>query len=369
MEENLLFRYQSLQSYEMRNTIIDEDISAILQEIDDVSLNLSGKTILIAGGAGFLGSYLITTIDRLNKKVLPKQCTVISLDNYITGRKRNILKTVDRKWIHFKKADITKPHKISEKIDYIIHAAGLASPTYYQKYPIETIESAIYGAKNLLSLSVDKKVKGYLFFSSSEIYGDPDPAHIPTPETYRGNVSPTGPRSCYDESKRVGETLSMTYYRLYNTPVKIVRPFNVYGPGMLIDDYRVVPSFIARSLSGKPLFVHGQGKQTRTFCYISDAISGFFKVLLSEENGQTYNIGNDDEEITMMHLAKQIAKLSPRKTTIKTIPYPATYPQDEPRRRCPDLTKAKKDLSYNPQISLIEGLKRTMHWYANEYEL
>lgn len=353
----------------MNNEIIEEDILHIIHGLGKDAKRLSGATILIAGGAGFLGSYLIVAIDRLNRTLLKKPCKVISLDNYITGRKRKLLQTVDKLHIQFRRADITKQHMIKESVDYIIHAAGLASPVYYQKFPIETIESAIYGAKNLLELAKKKNVKGYLFFSSSEIYGDPDPKYIPTPESYRGNVSPTGPRSCYDESKRVGETLAMTYFRLYKTPVKIVRPFNVYGPGMLIDDYRVVPSFISQALMARTLFVHGKGSQTRTFCYISDAIVGFLKVLLSKESGQIYNIGNDDKEVSMLQLAKKVAKLSSYRVTVRTKKYPATYPQDEPRRRCPDLTKARKELAYFPIVTLDEGLRRTMEWYANEYSL
>lgn len=208
-----------------------------------------------------------------------------------------------------------------------------------------------------------------MFFSSSEIYGDPDPSHIPTPETYRGNVSPIGPRSCYDESKRLGETMSITYHRLFNTPVKIVRPFNIYGPGMMMDDYRVIPSFISEALQGKTITVHDTGLQTRTFCYVTDAVIGFLKVLLSKKNGEVYNIGNDSPEIQMIELAREINSLVPKKTIIKKVSYPKLYPQDEPRRRCPDLTKARQNLLYSPQISLRDGLERTIIWYKTEYGL
>lgn len=350
-------------------TIIQEDIEAIVEEIKTDAKKLEGKTLLISGGAGFLGSYFLATICELNKKVLKKPCRVISIDNFITGKKRRIVEEIKDKKFTFIEADVTKPLNIEGKVDYIIHAAGLASPFYYQKFPIETIESAIYGAKNLLEIARNKKVKSFLYFSSSEIYGDPDPKFIPTPETYKGNVSSIGPRSCYDESKRLGETISMVYHSLYKIPVKIVRPFNVYGPGMLPNDYRVVPMFVSKALAREPLPVHDKGAQTRTFCYISDAIVGFLKVLLSKENGEAFNVGNDENEVTMLELAKVVKKIFDGKVDIKTISYPKLYPQDEPKRRRPDLGKIKKRLGYSPQVNLEEGLRRVVRWYREEYVL
>ncbi|MBI2028428.1 MAG: NAD-dependent epimerase/dehydratase family protein [Candidatus Levybacteria bacterium] len=350
----------------MSQSVIKQDIKRIIQGLGNESLGLSGKTLLISGGAGFLGSYILSTIHELNKKY-SKPCRVISIDNFITGKKRRIVaEIVDRNFI-FIEADVTKPINVKEKIDYIIHAAGLASPVYYQKYPLETIESAIFGAKNLLEIARKKSVKSFLYFSSSEIYGDPDPNFIPTPETYRGNVSSIGPRSCYDESKRLGETLCMVYHSLYGISVKIVRPFNIYGPGMLQDDYRVIPTFISQALVKKPLTVHDLGNQTRTFCYISDAIVGFLKVLLSRENGQVYNVGNDDNEISMLGLATIVKKIFNGKVVIQTIKYPKNYPQEEPKRRCPDLTKIKTRLKYRPKVDLEKGLRRVVKWYRDEH--
>lgn len=353
----------------MVQTVINEDIDLIIRGIKKESGLLEGKTLLISGGAGFLGSYILATIYQLNKKILKKPCKVISIDNFITGKKRRIVEEIKDNNFTFIEADVTKPLNIKGNVDYIMHAAGLASPVYYQKYPMETIESAIFGVKNLLEIARQKKAKSFLFFSSSEIYGDPDPNFIPTPETYKGNVSSIGPRSCYDESKRLGETICMVYHSLYKTPIKIVRPFNVYGPGMLPNDYRVVPMFISSALSGKPLPVHDEGNQTRTFCYISDAIVGFFKVLLSKENGQVYNVGNDNDEISMLGLATVVKKLFNGKVNIQTVSYPKKYPQDEPRRRCPDLTKIRTKLKYNSQVNMEEGLKRVIRWYKEEYVL
>jgi len=353
----------------MTQTVIKEDIKLIVQSIKREAKRLEGETLLISGGAGFLGSYIIAVIYQLNKKVLKKPCKVISIDNFITGRKRRIIEEIKDKNFVFIEADVTKPLQINEKIDFIIHAAGLASPVYYQKYPIETIESAIFGVKNLLELGRKNKIKSFLDFSSSEIYGDPDPNFIPTPETYRGNVSSVGPRSCYDESKRLGETICMTYYSLYKTPVKIVRPFNVYGPGMLPNDFRVVPMFISHALKKEPLPVHDKGNQTRTFCYIRDAITGFLKVLLSKKDGEVFNVGNDDNEISILGLATIVKKIFNGKVTIKTIEYPKQYPQEEPKRRCPDLTKIKTKLNYAPQVCLEAGLRRVVKWYKEEHVL
>lgn len=349
--------------------IIKRDLKEIVKGIKQEAKCLQGETLLISGGAGFLGSYIVRTIFELNKKIFKKQCKVISIDNFITGRKRRILEDINDKNFTFINADVTKPLEIKDRVDYIIHAAGLASPVYYQKYPLETIDSAIMGAKNLLEIARIKKAKSFLYFSSSEIYGDPDPNFIPTPENYRGNVSSIGPRSCYDESKRLGETLCMTYYKVYGIPIKIVRPFNVYGPGMMSDDYRVIPTFISSALKRKPLPVHDEGNQTRTFCYVSDAIIGFLKVLLSKQSGEIYNVGNDNNEINMMGLARLIGELFKNKVEIQAIKYPKHYPQEEPKRRCPDLTKIKNNLAYDPHIDLKQGLKRVIKWCKQEYPL
>jgi UDP-glucuronate decarboxylase len=351
----------------MASSVMAQDVRHIAERIKKEGKRLSGATLLISGGSGFLGSYIIATIDWLNKKYLKKPCRVISVDNFITGKKRSILEEIDPAMLKQVEADVTKPFAIDEKVDFIIHAAGIASPVFYKKYPMETLESAIFGAKNLLELAKEKNVKSFLFFSSSEIYGDPDPNFIPTPETYRGNVSSIGPRSCYDESKRLGETLCMIYFEKYGVPAKIVRPFNVYGPGMWPDDKRVIPSYLSSALLDKPLPVHDKGNQTRTFCYITDAITGFLKVFLSDHSGEVFNIGNDTNEVNMLSLARTVSMLFPKGVEIKTVEYPKSYPQEEPRRRRPDITKAKTLLGYEPLVELSSGLKRTLKWYREEF--
>lgn len=346
-------------------SIIKEDLENIAADIKSEARQLEGKTLLISGGAGFIGSYFLGTISLLNASVFSSPCRVLSVDNYITGSRKGFIGNVYDRNIVPVERDIRRPLEIGEPVDFIIHAAGLASPVYYRKYPLETIESAVYGAKNLLELARRVRPKGFLFFSSSEIYGDPHSSVIPTPETYKGNVSSIGPRACYDESKRLAETLCMVYHQRYGMPVKIVRPFNVYGPGMKADDYRVVPTFMARGLAGGPLPVHDKGVQTRTFCYISDAMTGFFKVLLSAPAGEVYNVGQDKEEVSMITLAAMVSELFSQRVKPELVQYPEAYPADEPKRRCPDLTKIRRDLGYTPRVGLSEGLSRTLAWFRD----
>ncbi len=351
----------------MTHKILDEDVETIAKGIEDISKLLSGKTLLITGGAGFLGKYFILTIDYLNKHALKKPCKVISVDNFITGSNYPIEEGQNFKPIRH---DVTKPFEIKEAVDYIISAAGIASPKFYRKYIIETIDVGVLGTKNMLELAKEKKVKSMLYFSSSEVYGDPDPQFIPTPETYFGNVSCIGPRSNYDESKRLGETLCIGYYQVHKIPVKMARPFNVYGPGMRLDDYRVIPNFILHIFQGKPIPVYGAGNNTRTFCYVTDALAGFFKVLLSDYNGEAFNVGNENDEINMITLARIVAEIFDNKIGIKNVIGPTdAYSKADPKRRCPDITKIKTMLGYEPKVDLNTGLKRFIRWAVAEFDI
>lgn len=350
----------------MSNSFIKQDLVNIANSIKTDYKKLEGKTLLLSGGAGFIGSYILATINYLNNNKLSKPCKVISIDNFITGKRENLFGKFEKKYVEFIEADIEKPLDITSKIDYIIHAAGIASPVYYSKYPIQTIRGAVDGTANLLEFARYKKIKSFLYFSSSEVYGNPETKFVPTPETYNGNVSPVSIRASYDESKRLGETICMTYFRLYKIPIKIVRPFNIYGPGMYPDDYRVIPNYVSKALSGKPLSVYDKGFQTRTFCYISDAIAGFLKALLSKKNGQIYNIGNDDLELSMLDLAKLITNIIPD-SRISVRKHPTNYPAGNIERRCPDISKAMELLKYNPHIDLKTGLKRVVKWYRKEF--
>jgi UDP-glucuronate decarboxylase len=246
-------------------------------------------------------------------------------------------------------------------VDYVIHAAGIASPFYYRAYPLETLEVAITGTRNALELATRQHAR-FTFFSSSEIYGDPDPVHVPTQESYRGSVSCRGPRACYDESKRVGETLCYVFHEKFGTATTAIRPFNVYGPGMQEIDYRVLPNFASRIKAGKPLNLYGTGVQTRTFCYIADALVGFLLTILKGVPGEVYNIGNPTPEVSMQDLVKTIEEVLGRPVPYTVIEYPDSYPADEPMRRCPDIRKARLQLKYEPRVTLPDGLKRFLGW-------
>jgi UDP-glucuronate decarboxylase len=220
--------------------------------------------------------------------------------------------------------------------------------------------------KDLLDRARENQAR-MLYFSSSEIYGDPFPEFIPTNEDYRGNVSTRGPRACYDESKRLGETLCWIYETYYNVHVSVARPFNIYGPGMMPKDYRVLPNFAASWVKGESLKVYGHGNQTRTFCYITDAIVAFMKILLDGEKPNVYNVGNPKPEISMLRLAQTIAENIDKSIDVEIVNYPSTYPQDEPNRRCPDISRIQRNLQYDPKIELLEGLARFFAWAKLNY--
>lgn len=348
--------------------IVNQDVDSIIKALADEIGALQGRTLLISGGSGFLGSHFLAVMAKLNQAVFKKPCKVITLDNYVTGTRVNPLGSIADKHFIFLKGDICTPRTVEGPVDYIIHMAGIASPVYYIKYPLETIHTATIGTENLLRLAREKQSKKLLFFSSSEIYGDPTAEFVPTPETYRGNVSSIGPRACYDESKRLGETLCMVYHSLYQVPVVIVRPFNVYGPGMKPHDRRVIPQFLSCAFAGKALPIHGSGQQTRSYCYTTDALVGFFKTILTKRAGEVYNIGSHEGETNLVDLAGVMEKILGRKLKIAKIPYPAEYPADEPSRRCPDISKARRELRYAPQVDLERGLRRMIAWFEDVYQ-
>ena len=219
----------------------------------------------------------------------------------------------------------------------------------------------------MLNLAKEQGAK-LLYFSSSEIYGDPYDDNVPTPETFRGNVSSLGPRACYDESKRLGETISRIYYEQFGVHSVIVRPFNVYGPGMNKSDYRVLPNFARQIISGNTVKVYGTGSQTRTYCYITDAVTGFIKALLNGRPGEAYNIGNDSPEISVIELTKYINRIVEEEVKVELSAYPSSYPPDEPQRRCPDLTKSKEDLRFSPTVELERGLQKFFEWAKIAYK-
>jgi len=343
---------------------IRPELEAIIEGVGLPLHDLEGKEILISGASGFLGSWFISLFAYLNKYAFKDPIKVFAVDTYIAADKRNALGPISDPNIVFRKDDISTM-ELEGIVDYVIHAAGIASPIFYRRYPIETIDGMVLGMRNILNFAVkNAPIKSILTFSSSEIYGNPTPENVPTKETYYGNVSCNGPRSCYDESKRMEEAMCASYYRIHNVPVKIVRPFNVFGPGMRVTDDRVVPKFAFQILKNQDITVHIPGVQTRTFCYITDAMIGFLKTLLIGRNGEVYNIGANTEEVTMKDLASMMLESWGDKVNSKIIEVemPTEYPQDQAQRRCPDLDKAYQQLNYKSKISLKEGIDKTFKW-------
>ena len=306
--------------------------------------------ILVTGGAGFIGSHLI---DRL----MTQGHEVLCLDNFYTGHKRNILKWFNNPYFELIRHDITEPIRL--EVDRIYHLACPASPVHYQYNPVKTIKTNVMGTLNMLGLA--KRVKArFLLASTSEVYGDPD-VH-PQPEEYRGNVNCIGIRSCYDEGKRVAETLAFDYHRQNNVDIRVMRIFNTYGPRMLENDGRVVSNFIVQALKGKPLTVYGDGSQTRSFCYVSDLVEGMMRLMNGDQIGPI-NIGNPGE-YTILQLAQTIQKMVNPDAELTFKP----LPQDDPKQRQPDITKAKTFLSWEPTISLEEGLKLTIEDFRSRLD-
>jgi len=344
----------------MTDSCLASDIDEIVRRLGPTADYFAGKTVLITGGRGFLGRYFTRVFARLNERPGQPKCRVVALDNMITAGEAGRTER-DGPGVEFREHDVIKPFAFSDKVDVILHAAGIASPFYYRAYPLETLEVAVWGTKNMLELARQHGAR-FTFFSSSEIYGDPDPKHVPTLESYRGNVATQGPRACYDESKRVGETLCYIYHEYHGIATNVIRPFNVYGPGMQKTDYRVLPNFAARVVAGEPLNVYGTGNQTRTFCYITDAIVGFLLTAVKGVPGEVYNIGNPKPEISMVDLVRRLDAAIGRKVDYRIIEYPDSYPADEPNRRCPDIRKAELQLGYQPAVDLDSGLRRFFGW-------
>ena len=360
--------------------VIGQDLAYILDNLKEEFELMSGHNLLITGGAGFLGYYLTQSITTWNNnRPQSKRINLTVFDNFKRGKPNWISGLARQKKICLVKHDInTHLPKNMGEFHYIIHAAGIASPIYYRKYPIETMDANINGLRKLLEYFRNKNkngatVFGFLYYSSSEIYGDPTPENIPTPETYRGNVSCTGPRACYDESKRYGETLCVNFARQFGLPIRIARPFNNYGPGLKISDGRVIPDFCRDVFRGKDIDMLSDGSPTRTFCYIADAIIGYYKILSLGRSGEAYNIGVESPEISMATLAERITDLSKKifgyngRAVFKES-LDQSYLIDNPNRRCPNIGKARSELGYDPKITLDEGLRRTLIWYNENRE-
>lgn len=302
---------------------------------------------VVSGAAGFIGSHLC---DRL----IAEGHEVVGLDNLLTGSRRNVEHLAGHPRFRFLERDVTQPVALEGEVDGVLHLASPASPRDYLDHPIETLDVGSLGTRNLLELARRHGAR-FLLASTSECYGDP--LEHPQSETYWGNVNPVGPRSCYDESKRFAEALTMAYHRVYGLRTNIARIFNTYGPRMQLDDGRVVPAFIEQALKGGPLIVYGDGSQTRSFCYISDMVEGLYRLMFSDER-YPVNLGNP-QEMTIRDFARYICRVAGIAERIEYAP----LPEDDPKRRRPDIAKARRVLGWEPQVPLEEGLRLTLEYF------
>jgi UDP-glucuronate decarboxylase len=354
------------------NPIVTEDLAYIFESINAKDA-FKGSILLISGCAGFLGYYFLQFLCRYKEELGIK--SIIGLDSFILGHPEWLkdLQLENNGYLNLVQADISDPNSwpaFDDSVNYVIHMASVASPTFYRQYPLKTIRANVNGLEALLERFKDKNLKSFLFFSSSEIYGDPPADSIPTTETFRGLVSTMGPRACYDEAKRFGETLCSVYANEYKMPIVIVRPFNNYGPGMRLGDKRVPADFCKAVVSGKDITLFSDGSPTRTFCYISDAIIGYFKALLHQQF-DVFNIGIETPEISILKLA-EIFKNKGETVFGYTneIQFQTSqdkqYLTDNPSRRCPSLKKSKELLGFNPQISVDQGVERFLNYIKFE---
>ena len=311
----------------------------------------SSATVLITGAAGFLGSHLC---DYFRKR----DWHVVGVDSLLTGAAGNLAHLAGDTGFRFLRQDVTKPFVVDDPVDLVLHFACPASPRDYLRHPIHTLKVDSVGALNTLGLAKAHQAR-YLLASTSEVYGDPQ-IH-PQPESYWGHVNPIGPRSVYDEAKRFAEALTMAYHRSHGLDARIVRIFNTYGPRMRAGDGRVIPQFITHALSGVALPVHGDGRQTRSFCFVEDLVEGIYRLATYDRlAGEVFNLGNP-EEVTLLELAETVASLVGTPLDLVHLP----LPQDDPARRRPDIRKAREGLGWAPTVPLGEGLRRTIEWFAS----
>lgn len=307
--------------------------------------------VLVTGGAGFIGSHLC-------ERLIQEGNEVICVDNFHTGRKKNVEKLLSNPRFELIRHDITEPIRL--EVDQIYNFACPASPIHYQSNAIKTIKTNVLGTTNMLGLA--KRVKARILqASTSEVYGNP--IEHPQKETYWGNVNPIGIRSCYDEGKRVAETLCFDYHRNHKVDIRVIRIFNTYGPRMLPDDGRVVSNFVVQALAGKDITVYGYGSQTRSFCYVDDLVDGIIKMMNTQDFNGPVNLGNDGE-----FTVKELAELVLKETGSSSKIIYKTLPQDDPARRKPDLTLARQKLGYEPKVPLLEGIRKTVDYFKNHLD-
>ena len=305
---------------------------------------------VITGGAGFLGSHLCDYL-------IEKGWDVLCVDNFITGAESNVAHLLQHPRFRFDRQDVSRHVEVPGEVDAVLHFASPASPPDYLKFPIQTLKVGALGTHNTLGLAMAKKAR-FMLASTSECYGDPEVN--PQPESYWGHVNPIGPRGVYDEAKRFAEAITMAYFRYHGVDTHIVRIFNTYGPRMRLNDGRALPNFLYQALAGEPITVYGDGRQTRSFCYVSDLIEGIYRLLESKEH-EPVNIGNP-QEITILEFAERVRALVGADVPIVFRP----LPQDDPKQRCPDITRARRILNWEPKVNLEEGLRRTYDFFRQK---
>jgi UDP-glucuronate decarboxylase len=357
--------------------VIEADLAELRQSLASELAELAGRHVLIVGGAGFLGYYLVQTLTAANRAGATRPDVRVTVwDSFARGLPPWLEALAKSDELTLVQRDVIQPvERDAPDFDFIVHAASIASPTYYKRYPIETMDANVNGLRNLLDYArrqadAKKPVAGFLFFSSSEIYGDPTPDAIPTPETYRGNVSCTGPRACYDESKRFGETLCVNFAQQHGVRVAMARPFNNIGPGLKISDRRVLPDFARDVLANRPIRLLSDGGPKRTYCYVGDAIQGYYKILVRGRPGEPYNIGVERPEISVSELAERVSRIGAELFgyaggVVRARSDDATYLADNPLRRCPVIAKARTELGYAPGVELDDALRRSLLWYRD----
>lgn len=348
-----------------QNIIINEDLKYIIDHPLDWN-KFEGKTIIVTGANGFLPAYMVETLLFLNDCKFLRPTKVIGLVRDIKKARIRFGTRSQREDFELFQADVNEPFDYELPVHYIIHAASQASPKYYGIDPVGTLLPNTIGTNNLLRLAMKNPIESFLFFSSGEVYGILDSNKIPTKEGDYGFVDPTNVRSCYGESKRMGETMCVSYFYQYNVPVKIIRPFHTYGPGMLLNDGRVFADFVSDIVNEKNIIMKSEGNAIRPFCYISDAIIGFFYVLLNGDNGEAYNVGNPHEEISIKKLADTLVSLFPeKKLKVIEVKRSDNYLKSPINRNCPDITKIQK-LGWKPKIGIKQGFKKTIQSYKTQ---
>ena len=348
----------------VKNSIIKEDLTTIISFREVNWQRFNGKTVLITGANGFLPAYMVETLLFLNDTLVDFKVTVLALVRNKAKAEKRFIDYLEDTNLIFIEQDVCSDIKIDGGVDFIIHAASQASPKYYGIDPVGTLNANVLGTINLMKLAIEKKVESFLYFSSGEVYGEVESKKMPLKETDYGYLDPTAVRSCYAESKRMGETICVSYFHQYGVPAKIVRPFHTYGPGMALDDGRVYADFVANILDSKNIVLNSDGLARRAFCYLSDATKGFFAILLQGTNGEAYNIANPTEEYSIKDLAEKLASIN-KKTKLEVIKMNDNivgYLKSTISINSGNIDKSKK-LGWYPSVNIEMGFSRTIESY------